>query len=492
MKKNFIKISMIAVLSVLGACSVNESSGNKPYSSSSAGNYTSIDGLVGTYKNSYSGALTIHVQGKTDDMTISHTFAAGQGDYIILGVYQNYTNTVYVHDENSNIVDTLTYVTARIEHPTATVTKDELGNEGDSFNRDLYFMGKGSGGTVYGYDKKGELRYINSSILHLHRVFYSETGMYFAHKNGIFSINENKTSIDFYVANHHDSIPYNNGYLSAGYSDVGICDTVVELNSYGGLEKTNFVGDLFWDTVMDISGDITNITDTPSYNKLKQIIYDRHNPRGTQTDWAHINSLVYDEGVLYMSLRNQAVVAAKYPEWELLWWMADDTLKTLHGGVPNTNCHFMKVESLQEYRVQGAGTNDGPKNQHALFLHSDGDLAMFDNQGDEATSTTGSRYVRYKITEASGIWSAEKTDEYRDPNVYSRYMSDVDILANGNLLINYANANVLREVDLGTKTVKFEMKFNGLNSYRADKMPLYPYDDKTKSYSIDYNEKLGL
>ncbi len=441
------------------------------------------DSLVYVYKMPTNNTvpLTVTTAGKTADMDISYTYPANHGnEFVVLGLYPEWDNTIYIKT-NDIIIDTIVHPVGYVDYLKAEV-KNNLTDTPDPFNQDLYFVGWGSrSASICAYDRKGDLRYKYMSTGHFHRVFYSNNNsLYFSDRGGIYSISSNKKVVNYSVTNHHDSIPYNNGYLLPGFSTDGHCDIVLEFNSSGGIISSNFIGDLFWDAAAD-----------EDLDDLKMVIFDRKNSLGKATDWAHLNSLVYDDGVLYMSLRNQGVVAATYPKWELLWWMADESLCTSANNVEYREWNFTKIDSLQKYRLGGDGESDGPKNQHALILFENGNIGMFDNQGDSTFGDGGSRYVEYSIsTNAGGGGTATKKREYRDELLYSRTMSDADITGDDTLLITWGNKYILREVDF-SDNVLFELKLaeSTQGIYRVGKMPLYPYDDPDKKYSIDYNEK---
>nr|WP_241033676.1 aryl-sulfate sulfotransferase [Brachyspira hampsonii] len=274
-------------------------------------------------------------------------------------------------------------------------------------------------------------------------------------------------------------------YLSD--STWGSEDKLVEMNSSGSKVRELSFGKL-----------IQNALDLKTYpndaNIFNQIVFGEdvnniYNVSGQQKsiDWFHANSLVYDSStdILYVSSRHRGVLAIDYSEWKLIWWMADETLATV--GLPY-NTYFKDLKSLDAYRVKDDGMNDGPKNQHALFLLANGNLGMFDNQGDEVTNPNGSRYVEYKITGTHGNYTAQKVYEYRDTSLYSRTMSDVDFTGENyqNLLITYANIGTIIEVGKNTKNVLFRLGLP-FQTYRADKMPLY-YDEG-RVYSEDCNLK---
>ena len=443
--------------------------------------------------------ITVRVLGKTEDMDIAHTYPANYGtELAIHGMYPNYNNTIIIESREINIKTNI--MTRPLDKPvTVDINRTEFVT-GDPFNQDLYFLFE----RVYlvAVDMKGEVRYfINTSKVHPeYRVSYTDNKIQMYAPEGIKDLLGQHT-VNFALdrRNHHDAIPYKENFLVLANSQWGVEDRLIETTASGTIIDDKTFGSLFRPIVKAFNDPVETA-------KMNKIIYDDENHLDGAKDWAHANSLVYDEDtdILYFSLRNQAVIAVDYSEWKLLWWMADNTLDTIHGGVPNRGMNFKDLDSLAPYRVKGAGEDDGPKNQHALLLRKNDNgrlnLAMFDNQGDTDAdpNNLGSRYVEYAITGDHGNWTATVAHEYRDPNpissriVYSRIMSDVDLLPNNKVLILSAIGSTIREVDLTTKDVKFDMTFNLGWVYRADKMPLYPYQDQTKVYSIDYNEKTGL
>ncbi len=438
----------------------------------------------------YSTPIKIHVKGKTSDMDIIHEAVFDTTEIPIHGLYQNYNNTVVLTINGQEITTNIRIADQGIAN--ATIYTDKL-PDADPYNQDLYFTGVNNINLcVVGYDRKGDPRYYLGGLRHVAAVFYTNDQIlvrYAARIRDLFGNTVVDYSAQTDYTTHHDSIQINNGnYVVLVTSTWGKCDRVVELSEHGTRVRDLYFGDLFWDIV----------TDSSDLAILKQIIYDdkniyKDNGANKQIDWAHANSLVYDSetDIMYFSLRQQAVIAVDYSEWKLLWWMADDNLNTLHAGVPNEGVNFTKVPSLQSYRVGGAGASDGPKNQHALFLLENGNLGMFDNQGDETTSTTGSRYVEYAISQSGSSYTATKAREYRDSSLYSRIMSDVDFTGEGNLLMTWGVPYRMREVNLDTQEVLFDISFKvaSWGMYRGDKMPLYPYTDTSKAYSEDANLK---
>ena len=263
----------------------------------------------------------------------------------------------------------------------------------------------------------------------------------------------------------------------------GVEDRICEVDNNGNLIRDLYVGDLI-KKIVNKNGDETE------KEYLKKLIFDEDNKyysigrkRDFPMDWAHCNSLVYDEDndILYLSVRSLAVMAVDYSEWELIWYMADDTLDTMESYNPYGR-YLKDLKSFDPYKVLGDGNTDGPKSQHALFLISTNVIGMFDNQGDEDINYNGSRYVEYKITGSHGNWKAEKIYEYKTDNkLYSHYISDIDFLSNGNMLLDFGNNSQIMEVNKDTKEVYYHLKF-GIKTwgiYRIDKMPFY-YSDGYK------------
>ncbi len=450
--------------------------------------------LVAHYviKEKNTSEITIRIKGKTQDMDIAHTFKKGYGTtFPILGLYPNYKNTIEITVGEQTITTNIATKELDYKFIKANVVKDNLPKP-DPFNQDLYWLTTGD--TTYvlvAFDRKGELRYFFQYDRYKYfgiRVFEDNGIIYVQNNNNIMTLEgEIISKVHADTVYHHDSIGLDNGnHVYLVTSQWGMEDRVIEETSSGKIVKDVTFGSLFRDIVKD----------KDELEILNKIIYDDDNIReengeNARSDWAHANSLVYDKksDTMYFSLRCQGVIAVDYSKWKLIWWMADDSLHTkMH--VPDGTYNFTDIKSLDKYRVQGDAKTDGVKNQHALFLHKNGNLGMLDNNGDENRNPLGSRYIEYKITRSSGVWTATKEKEYRDPKLYSMLRSDVDFTGEGHLLIGWSRIKQIREVDLSSGEVLFDLQPDD-RFYRMDKMPLYPYQDKTKKYSMDYNEKEG-
>lgn len=457
------------------------------------------------------GSIEILVKGKTPEMDIAHIYPAGYGTkFPIHGMYADYDNTIVIKGVDDGINITTNLLTKPTLANNATVTIDKL-DAPDKYNQNLFFY-NATNNYIAAYDRNGDTRYyqtikedaIGRGQYHLQSVFFDKNrneiltkddrGIYDLLGNAVIDFPKDATTTKPDV--HHDSVKKGDNYIVLSYSQWGVEDTIKEMTPSGTIVNNKTFGSLFRDIV----------TEADDLVILNQIIYDDDNiyeKDGTQTvvDWAHVNSLVYDNtsDILYASLRNQAVIAIDYSEWKLLWWMADNTLDTIHAGVPNRNMNFIEVPSLAPYRVKGDGQTDGPKNQHALLLKTNGNIVMFDNQGDKKTNSEGSRYVEYAITGDPGAWTASIAREYRNEKLFSPVISDVDLTGDDhqNILLTYGVLHKIIEINANDE-ILFDMTLQlagtgwGPYTYRGAKMPLYPYNDSTKKYSIEYNEKEGI
>lgn len=451
-----------------------------------------------------SNPITVTVKGQHGEADLVHTYPAGYGtEFPIHGMYPNIENTITVNDggriiEKKHNPGSITMFRGyKLEEKYEPVQPyDSSIEEKYPNNPDMFFVCALASQTdvtawegMIGISKNGYVRYVNTSINYLSRfavdnnkfVLYNMEG-----NEGIYDFLGNRI---FTTKNHmhHELVKNGNNYIYLANSDLGWEDRLIEINASESIVEDLYIGDV-----------LRKAVGTGNENELSQIVYDRKNPfNGIQkTDWLHANACIYDSSsdTLYVSSRHLGILAIKYTSWELIWWMADDTLSTTQGtayGEMPGNTFLKDVPSLQKYRVGGDAVNDGPKNQHGLLLLANGNLAMFDNQGDALTSTTGSRYVEYQITQdsSSGNWTAKKIDEYRDPSLYSKIVSDVDLTGdnNENLLITYGawQARIL-EMNKQNKNLLFRLDLPFL-TYRTEKMPLY-YESGRK-YPEDSNLK---
>ncbi|WP_300753476.1 aryl-sulfate sulfotransferase [uncultured Brachyspira sp.] len=443
--------------------------------------------------------ITVTVKGLYGEPDIIHTYQAGYGtEFEIHGMFPESQNTIEVNDGGRIITKNVSVGSL----PNGIQKKydveiNNLPEEKYKNNPELYFFSPNQNWNgwkgILGMSDNGYIRYINTVTTYFSKIYINNLKISFFDtaeggdpNSGLYDLLGNRI-IKYSTSSHHDVIKVHNNYIYLSYSTWGSEDRLVEINSVGSKVRELSFGKL-----------IQNTLDLKTYPGdeaiFKQIAFGEdvnniYTVNGLQksADWFHANSLVYDSStdILYVSSRTRAVLAIDYSEWKLIWWMADDTLAT--SGIPY-NVYLKDLKSLEPYRVKGDVINDGPKNQHALFLHENDNLGMFDNGGD-TTYTSGSRYVEYKITGTHGNYTAQKVDEYKDASLYSSIMSDVDFTGENhqNLLLTYAypTARIL-EVEKNSKKELFKLSLPFM-TYRADKMPLY-YDEG-RVYSEDCNLK---
>ncbi|MEI0794531.1 aryl-sulfate sulfotransferase [Brachyspira pilosicoli] len=452
--------------------------------------------------------ITVKVKGLYGEPDIIHTYPAGYGtEFEIHGMFLESQNIIEVNDGGRIITKNVNVGSISANgvaiQKKYDVAVNNLPEEKYPNNPDIYFVSQLIVGWkgILGISHNGYVRYVNTIKTSFFKIYINNSKIVFFDGfkltdkyDGLYDLLGNIV-IKYPTTSHHDIIKVNNNYIYLSDSTFGSQDKATEINVSGIISKELSFGKL-----------IENSLDFDKYPEdkkvFKQIAFGEdvnniytENSTYKVVDWFHANSLVYDSSrdILYVSSRNHGILAIDYSEWKLIWWMADDSLKTMAGiglnaGIPY-QIYFKDLDSLVPYRVKGAGINDGPKNQHALFLHKNGNLGMFDNQGDELNNPNGSRYVEYKITGSHGNWKAEKIYEYRDISLYSQVMSDVDFTGENyqNLLLCYSvpTARIL-EVEKNTKNVLFRLDLPWI-TYRADKMPLY-YDEG-RVYSEDCNLK---
>ena len=446
--------------------------------------------------------ITVTVKGLYGEPDIIHTYPAGYGtEFEIHGMFPESLNTIEVNDGGRIITKNVSVgALPNGVQKKYDVEINNLPEEKYKNNPEFYMTGYSQ---LIGISKNGYIRYFNTFpadymskiIINNQKFNIIKLTEYEKGTSAIIDFAGNKLNTIPEIA-HHDVIIIKNNYVHLGNSSWGGEDSLIELSYSGNIIKHKNFGTLIKDIVL-LNNDASEIA------TLNKIVFDENNKyinkSGMEeaTDWFHANSLVYDSDtdILYVSSRCRAVLAIDYSEWKLIWWMADDTLQTStsdsyrNGSMPPYQVYFKDLPSLLPYRVKGDAVLDGPKNQHALFLHKNGNLGMFDNQGDKSNNPEGSRYVEYKITGTHGNYTAQKVYEYRDGSLYSRTMSDVDFTGENyqNLLLCYASPNArILEVEKNTKNVLFRLDLPFI-TYRADKIPLY-YDEG-RVYSEDCNLK---
>ena len=153
-----------------------------------------------------------------------------------------------------------------------------------------------------------------------------------------------------------------------------------------------------------------------------------------QRDWTHANSVVYDpirDVVIISSRHTDQIIALDHldalgPQSQVRWIIGQDATIPLDG--------------------------DPPYHQHAVEVLADGALVVYDNGNgrpgtspDDPANPPYSRAVIYEVDDTSDDpdeWSARQRWEHRVDDedgipVYTSFIGDADVLANGNVLITH-------------------------------------------------------
>lgn len=434
--------------------------------------------------------LTVRVLGKTKDAMIAHTYPAGYGTKLpVHGLYPDWTNTVIIEQEGKKRMFKIPLPPLPEDFKVrARINVDRLPRD-NPFNRDLFFMSVVGLKTIVGVDRKGDIRYIGTNDYYYAMRMDADNGEIvienIAQKGG-FSRRTllGRDIVSFPLQAHHDKVPFKKNFIVAACSKWGWEDAIVEIDGKGTVLKELLIGDV-----------LRKAIDPKDTELLDRMVFDDKNiyqRAGTNVrmDWAHVNSIVYDQkkDILYMSLRHQGVFAVKYKPWKLLWWMANDKRDIAagfgYGKVPKNIKSILDIPSLQKYR-KITQPGEAPRNQHGLFLRKNGNLIMFDNNGD-TKNPEGSRVLEFAFEGKN----ARLVRSYTHPKKYfSKIVSDVDLTGQNheNLLILWGSSypNHISEVAPDDSLV-FDMTVQTrLLIYRADKMPLYPYADPKKKYALD-------
>jgi len=249
---------------------------------------------------------------------------------------------------------------------------------------------------------------------------------------------------------------------------------------------------------------------------LREVLdYDRFEYQLNESDWLHVNALVYDEmdDALIISGRNQGVFKVTRNN-ELIWIIAPhvgwgqagvngdghETADFLLTAVNSGGEAYSESVQLGETEPDDFGW---PWGQHAPVFLPNGNLFLFDNGNNRLFSQNGpfySRGVEYTINESAmtieQVWQYGKE---RGEEFYSFIISDVDYLpTTGNRLIMPGLANfsfgdpsgsyaLVTELANGSTQVVFEAKISFTNLlstgtgfgqfdivYRSERLPLYP------------------
>ena len=317
--------------------------------------------------------VTVIVEGRLGDENIIFTYPKNYGsNFAIHGMYAENTNTIHIINGTNRISTNIAVGKLSIDEIYIPATNRVLRNlepeENVYFfnindeaavsnlkdnNPEIYFVSpvinrSQKGVFLMGVSRNGNLRYVNYSNFYLTneiaKVINEDNDIVIYDTMGVSDLLGNAkldvTKLDIGV--HHDVIRKrsDSNYIMLANSAWGVEDRICEVDTNGNMIRDLYVGDL-------IKKIVNSDGDESEKEYLKKLIFDKDNKyysigrkEDFPMDWAHCNSLVYDEAndILYLSVRSLAVMAVDYSEWELIWYMADDT--------PHGNQHHFCISRI--------------------------------------------------------------------------------------------------------------------------------------------------
>lgn len=447
----------------------------------------------------------ITVKGKAIKGDLTHTFAAAKEHVLpIYGLYDDYENTVVItlgDGKTSQVkikVNEVNVNKAQYCHTTS-----------EYFGEDLMII---SGGTypiesvkTSGFDYAGDLRWVLttkaswdikklangrlllSSYRALQKPYYTV---------GLIEIDfSGKIYTEFRLpgGHHHDDVELENGNILACSDndfDDSAEDFVVEIDRETGKVVKS------WDLLKMLPREQGKAGD-----------WDHH-------DWFHNNSVWYDKKTnsITLSGRHQdAVINFDYETGKLNWILGDP-----EGWGDEWQRYFFKNVTK--------GNFDWQYEQHAASILPNGDVFVFDNgtwrsktvENRVPPESNFSRGVIYRIDtdkmEIEQVWQYGKE---RGSEFYSPYICNTDYYANGHYMIHSGGIATYRgkhtdglgamllnkykdehihlnlesiTVEVRNDEVKYELKVQGGNYYRARRLALY--DEKT-NFALGKGKMLG-
>ncbi|WP_407309522.1 aryl-sulfate sulfotransferase [Desulfosporosinus sp. SB140] len=450
-------------------------------------------------------SVQITVKGKAMEGDLTHTFPAAKEHVLaIYGLYDDYENTVVLVLGNGKT----SQVTIKVEE--LDVNKALFCHTTpEYFGKDLMIISTttpliDSAKTV-GFDYAGDLRWVitnkqswdikklaNGRLLYtsyrtMQKPYYTVGVMEMDFCGKIYK--EYRLPGGY----HHDAIELENGNIlvaSDNNFEESVEDYVVEIDrKTGEIVKS-------WDLLEILPRDKGNAGD-----------WNHH-------DWFHNNAVWYDKGTnsITMSGRHKdAIINFDYDTSKLNWILGDP-----EGWGEEWQKYFFKNVTKGDF--------DWQYEQHAARILPNGDVFVFDNgtyrSKNEATRVSPednfSRGVIYRIDtdkmEIEQVWQYGKE---RGAEFYSPYICNVDYYSDGHYMIHSGGIATYRgkhtdglgamllnkykdeyihltlesiTVEVQNDDVKYELKVQGGNYYRARRLSLY---DETTNFSLGKGEFLG-
>jgi arylsulfate sulfotransferase len=274
------------------------------------------------------------------------------------------------------------------------------------------------------------------------------------------------------------------------------------------LENGNFLvtaslrgADTVEDQILEIDRDTKEIV--TRWDLRESLDPDRWTWSDQGYDWVHVNAVQYDasDDTLVISGRTQGVVKLTRDN-EVVWILAPHVDWATAGDGTDLSTKLLQPLDASGEPIDDPAVAEGRRNhpdfqwnwtQHAVEVLGEGEIAIFDNGVNRNFdgSRWYSRAVRYRIdaTERTvqQLWSF---GESRGEELFSMYVSDVDVLDNGHLIMSpgaswsydserYGPYGAIVELDPDDQVV-FEAKIwpanlsTGITFHRTERMTLYP------------------
>ena len=418
-------------------------------------------------------------------MSIKYIYKKGYGKYFpIYGLYNNYTNTIKITDGFFTKV-----YKVKVPDILKILELDNLNNIGavevnkiKPNNKDQKLFMQSEAGLTYGFDLKGDLRFLMMSNIGSHIV--SAKNGKIEYVNGTIN-NMGYVEQIFNNCNicHHDRISFgDNQYLLLGV-DKNYNESLIQVYNKNNkkIKTYNFANLLL------------NYVDN---NMLKKGV-NKFKSKQYKQDWLHLNSLVYDENtkILYVSSQRTGIYAVKFirGEMKLAWYMPANNPKW-----SDVSKAIASSKKMQQYLVN----DDSPfQGTHALMLRDGSNknqviLSVMDDKFDLKKGTIDyPRYVTYSINHQNDKWIAKKIDDFTiDVKFHANNQSDIDIINENMYLLHFVGrvdnktTSLTYLINSKTKEVLYKAYTNNAVFYRSDYVSPYPTDNNNP---IEYNEILG-
>lgn len=245
---------------------------------------------------------------------------------------------------------------------------------------------------------------------------------------------------------------------------------------------------------IDRDGQQLHVWDLKDYLDENRIAWD-DNLNDLPIDWAHINSVVYDpsDNSIIISCRLQGVIKIGYDD-EIKWILGPHRGWATNRRGEDLNNFLLEPLDAGGNPISDADLLDGAGGhpdfewnwfQHAVDVLPNGDIILFDN-GEKRFYTGEQRYsrgVQYRIqTEEKTVQQIWDYGKERGEFGFSRLVSDIDRLDNGNMLyapgyrvdnMNGEGGKII-ELDPEDNSVLWEVEIKGQGSlitfHRVERM----------------------